>query len=94
MFQPIDRPLVRAHEETGRKALLTASHIERLTGYSKEETVALVADLIARATVPDNVYEHVWSVGDFVMWDNRSRRCTAAGPIKSTRILACCGRSV
>jgi alpha-ketoglutarate-dependent 2,4-dichlorophenoxyacetate dioxygenase len=72
MFQPIDRPLVRAHEETGRKALLTASHIEKLTGYSKEETVALVADLIARATVPENVYVHRWSEGDFVMWDNRS----------------------
>jgi len=72
MFQPIDRPLVRAHEETGRKALLTASHIEKLTGYSKDETVALVADLIARATVPENVYSHRWSAGDFVMWDNRS----------------------
>jgi alpha-ketoglutarate-dependent 2,4-dichlorophenoxyacetate dioxygenase len=71
LFQPIHRPLVRAHEETGRKALLVASHIEALTGYSKEETVALVADLIARATVPDNVYSHRWNVGDFVMWNNR-----------------------
>lgn len=72
MFTPIDRPLVRAHDETGRKALLTASHIEALTGYSKEATVALVADLIGRATVPENVYIHRWREGDFVMWDNRS----------------------
>ncbi len=71
MFKSIDRPLVRAHEETGRKALLVASHIEALTGYSKEAAVALVADLVSRATVPDNVYSHRWSVGDFVMWDNR-----------------------
>jgi alpha-ketoglutarate-dependent 2,4-dichlorophenoxyacetate dioxygenase len=71
MFRPIDRPLVRAHEETGRKALLTASHIEGLTGYSKDEAVALVADLIERATVPENCYSHRWSEGDFVMWDNR-----------------------
>jgi alpha-ketoglutarate-dependent 2,4-dichlorophenoxyacetate dioxygenase len=71
MFTSVDRPLVRAHEETGRKALLVASHIEALTGYTKEETVALVADLVARATVPDNVYSHRWRKGDFVMWDNR-----------------------
>jgi alpha-ketoglutarate-dependent 2,4-dichlorophenoxyacetate dioxygenase len=71
LFKAIDRPLVRAHEETGRKALLVASHIEALTGYSKEETVALVGDLIRRATVPDNVYSHRWRVGDFLLWDNR-----------------------
>jgi alpha-ketoglutarate-dependent 2,4-dichlorophenoxyacetate dioxygenase len=71
MFAPVDRPLVRAHEETGRKALLVASHIEALTGYSKEVAVALVADLIERATVPENCYSHRWSVGDLVMWDNR-----------------------
>ena len=28
----VDRPLVRDHEETGRTALLIASHIEKLTG--------------------------------------------------------------
>jgi alpha-ketoglutarate-dependent 2,4-dichlorophenoxyacetate dioxygenase len=67
----IDRPLVRDHEETGRTALLIASHIEKLTGLSKEETVALVADLTTRATTPDNVYSHVWREGDLLLWDNR-----------------------
>jgi alpha-ketoglutarate-dependent 2,4-dichlorophenoxyacetate dioxygenase len=67
----IDRPLVRDHEETGRTALLIASHIEKLTGLSKEETVALVADLTARAATPDNVYSHVWRPGDLLLWDNR-----------------------
>ena len=67
----IDRPLVRDHEETGRTALLIASHIEKLTGLSGEESVALVADLTARATTPDNVYAHVWRPGDLLLWDNR-----------------------
>jgi alpha-ketoglutarate-dependent 2,4-dichlorophenoxyacetate dioxygenase len=69
---PVDRPHVRAHEETGRTALLIASHIEKLTGLTKEETVALVAELTARATVPDNVYSHVWREGDLLLWDNRA----------------------
>lgn len=68
----VDRPLVRAHEETGRTALLIASHIEKLTGLTKEESVALVADLTARATTPDNVYSHVWREGDLLLWDNRA----------------------
>jgi alpha-ketoglutarate-dependent 2,4-dichlorophenoxyacetate dioxygenase len=67
----IDRPLVRDHEETGRTALLIASHIESLTGLTKEETVALVADLTARASTRDNVYSHVWRPGDLLLWDNR-----------------------
>ncbi len=67
----IDRPLVREHEETGRTALLIASHIESLTGLSTQETVALVKDLTARATTPDNVYSHAWQPGDLLLWDNR-----------------------
>jgi alpha-ketoglutarate-dependent 2,4-dichlorophenoxyacetate dioxygenase len=70
-MHPIDRPLVCTHEETGQTALLIASHIESLTGLDKEETVALVADLTARAATPDNVYSHVWRPGDLLLWDNR-----------------------
>ena len=66
-----DRPLVRDHEETGRTALLIASHIEKLTGLGTEESTALVADLTARATTADNVYAHVWRPGDLLLWDNR-----------------------
>jgi alpha-ketoglutarate-dependent 2,4-dichlorophenoxyacetate dioxygenase len=71
LLQKIPRPLVRAHEDTGRKALLLASHIETLTGYDKDQTVAMVAELIERATVPENCYSHRWTKGDFLMWDNR-----------------------
>ena len=31
---------------------------------------ALLADLLDRATQPDLVYSHRWSVGDTVIWDN------------------------
>lgn len=71
LLQTIPRPLVGVHPDTGRKALLTASHIATLTGMSKEETTEFVAELIQRATTPENCYSHRWRVGDFLMWDNR-----------------------
>jgi alpha-ketoglutarate-dependent 2,4-dichlorophenoxyacetate dioxygenase len=71
LLQKIPRPLVGVHPDTGRKALLTASHIETLTGKSTEETTRFVAELIRRATVPENCYSHRWAKGDFLLWDNR-----------------------
>ncbi len=71
LLQSIARPLVQAHADTGRKALLLASHIAELTGYDKEESVELVAKLVARAATPENCYAHRWRKGDFLMWDNR-----------------------
>jgi alpha-ketoglutarate-dependent 2,4-dichlorophenoxyacetate dioxygenase len=70
-FPPIPRSLVALHAESGRKALLLASHIETIDGYDAAETAALVRDLMARATAPENVYAHRWSEGDLLLWDNR-----------------------
>ncbi|AYJ50350.1 TauD/TfdA dioxygenase family protein [Rhodococcus sp. P1Y] len=64
-----NRPLVWQHEN-GRKSLVigaTASHIE---GMDYEEGRALLKQLTERATAPGLVYQHVWSVGDMVLWDN------------------------
>ena len=67
---PSVHPLVWTHR-SGRKSLVlgnTAGHIE---GMDEDEGRALLLDLLARTTVPENVYRHRWSVGDTVMWDNR-----------------------
>ena len=64
-----EHPLVWQHR-SGRKSLVigvTASHV---LGMDVDEGKALLADLMARATGPDRVYRHEWSVGDFVVWDN------------------------
>jgi alpha-ketoglutarate-dependent taurine dioxygenase len=37
----------------------------------RDEGRALLDDLLARATEPERVYRHEWSVGDVVIWDNR-----------------------
>src|SRR4029434_2951321 len=66
---PKVHPLVWTHQ-SGRKSLVlgnTASHIE---GMDEDEGRALLLDLLARTTVPENVYRHHWTVGDTVIWDN------------------------
>jgi alpha-ketoglutarate-dependent taurine dioxygenase len=39
---------------------------------SLDEGNALIAELRDFATQPRFVYEHRWSVGDLIVWDNRS----------------------
>jgi alpha-ketoglutarate-dependent 2,4-dichlorophenoxyacetate dioxygenase len=56
----------------GRDSLYIASHTCAIDGMSNEAAQALVADLIAFATAPGHTHQHVWQVGDVVMWDNRA----------------------
>jgi alpha-ketoglutarate-dependent taurine dioxygenase len=45
----------------------TADHI---VGMDPREGRALLKDLLERATTPDRVYRHEWTVGDLIIWDN------------------------
>jgi alpha-ketoglutarate-dependent taurine dioxygenase len=66
----IVHPLVWRHH-SGRRSLVlgaTASHVEKM---DREEGEALLVDLLERATRPERVYRHEWTLGDLVIWDNR-----------------------
>jgi alpha-ketoglutarate-dependent taurine dioxygenase len=65
-----EHPLVWTHR-TGRRSLLLGASADHVVGLDLDEGRALLDDLLARATTPDRVYRHTWSVGDTVMWDNR-----------------------
>ncbi len=41
-----------------------------MTGLDDDAAAALVEELYAHSTRPDNVYRHQWRPGDVVMWDN------------------------
>lgn len=68
---PIAHPVVRAHPETGRKALFLGENVRRFVGMSEEESGPLIGFLNRHATRYELVYRHSWAVNDVVMWDNR-----------------------
>jgi len=65
-------PVVRTHDETGRKAL----YVNRLMsvwieGMAEAESDALLDALFDHSEKPEFVYTHVWRKGDLIVWDNR-----------------------
>jgi alpha-ketoglutarate-dependent taurine dioxygenase len=65
------RPLVKAHPETGRKALMVGRHAFGIPGLAPDESERLLADLADFACQPPRVWHHSWTAGDAVVWDNR-----------------------
>ena len=65
-----EHPLVWTHR-SGRKSLVLGASADYILGMDLAEGCALLAELLDRATGPDKVYRHNWSVGDTVIWDNQ-----------------------
>jgi alpha-ketoglutarate-dependent taurine dioxygenase len=65
-----EHPLVWQHR-SGRKSLLFGATADQIVGMDIEEGRALLAGLVERATRPERVLRHEWTVGDMVIWDNR-----------------------
>jgi taurine dioxygenase len=62
----------RTHEETGRKAI----YVNRLmtvgiVDMPQAESAPLLNAVFDHAEKREFVYEHVWRVGDLLLWDNR-----------------------
>lgn len=64
-----EHPLVWTHR-SGRKSLVLGASAHYVLGMDRAEGQALLADLLDRATRPELVYSHRWTVGDTVIWDN------------------------
>ncbi len=67
-----EHPLVRTHDETGRKSLYVCrAFTERVSGWSRQESASLLSYLYDHCTRPEFQARHQWQKGDLVMWDNR-----------------------
>ena len=71
-FAECTHPVFRTHEDTGRKAI----YVNRLMTVGiidmpAEESEPLLAAAFDHAEKREFVYEHVWRVGDLLLWDNR-----------------------
>ena len=68
-------PVVRIHPETGEKSIFVNRLMTmRIDGVDRAESDDILGYLFDLIENPANVYEHIWQVGDLVLWDNR---CTA-----------------
>jgi taurine dioxygenase len=89
-------PVFITHPSTGRKTLFVDRLMTaRIDGLSEQENLEILEQLYEIGERKEFVYEHVWQLGDFVMWDNRCtihartyfdknerrllRRCTVEG---------------
>jgi taurine dioxygenase len=66
-------PLIRTHPETGKKVIYTgqSDNVQCFEGFTPEESKPILDFLYQHCIQPDNIYRHMWRVGDVVMWDNR-----------------------
>jgi alpha-ketoglutarate-dependent taurine dioxygenase len=89
-------PVFITHPDTGRKTLFVDRLMTtRIDGLSDDESSAILEQLYEIGERREFVFEHVWRLGDFLMWDNRCtihartdfpkherrllRRCTVEG---------------
>ncbi len=65
-------PVVRVHEDTGRKALYVSEQmVDHFEGWSVSDSAPLLDYLFAFSVRPAHTYRHRWRSGDIIFWDNR-----------------------
>ena len=66
-------PVVWPHQVTGRPYLFVDEDMTgAIIGMPEEDSDALLEELYLYLYADHNVYEHPWSTGDIVIWDNRA----------------------
>ena len=66
-------PMVTTHPITGRKALyISPTYTTHINGLPMAESEAILSYLHAHCQHVHFVYRHRWTLGDMVIWDNRS----------------------
>jgi len=89
---PVDHPVVRTHPETGRKSLYLGDHAESIVGMPYGAGRTLIEELNRLAIHPDLTYEHRWTPGELIIWDNRCtmHRATPYDPATQGRVVRRC----
>jgi taurine dioxygenase len=66
-------PMAIKHPGTGRPALFVNRLMtDSIVGMPREESEPLLQQLFEHLERRENVYEHIWRVGDVLIWDNLS----------------------
>lgn len=86
------QPVFIRHPDTGKTALyVNPLMTARINGLPEDESKSVLAELFAIGQDPGVVYEHIWTVDDFVMWDNLcSMHARTDFPPEERRLLRRC----
>ena len=89
---PVDHPIVRTHPETGRECVYLGDHAESIIGMSYDAGRQLIDELNDLIVHPDLTYEHRWSPGQLILWDNRCllHRATSYDALRERRVIRRC----
>jgi len=72
-YPELIRPVVRAHPETGRRALFVNSNFtSRLVGVSEAESSVLLSFLLNHVRSPEFQCRFRWATDSIAFWDNRA----------------------
>ncbi|HSA53798.1 MAG TPA: TauD/TfdA family dioxygenase [Yinghuangia sp.] len=67
-----EHPLVRVHPVTGERTLVLGNFLQRIAGYSRDDSRLLIDLLQGHVTRPENTVRWSWQPGDVAIWDNRA----------------------
>ena len=68
---PSVHPVLLTHPITGRKVIYAnPGFTERIDGWPRSESDAMLAFLFAHILEPEYRYVHCWTVGDLLLWDH------------------------
>jgi taurine dioxygenase len=82
----VEHPVVVRHPDTGVRALyVNPVYTRYLVGIPPDENEIILPYLFRHCTNPHFVYRHRWSVGDVVIWENRSTLHLAVDAYQGTR---------
>jgi taurine dioxygenase len=69
----VTRQVIWEHPTTGVKMLaVNYGQTDRIQGMSAAASEALLAELFGYLYAPENIYQHFWTNGDLIYWDNLS----------------------
>jgi taurine dioxygenase len=85
---PVEHPVARVHEETGRKALfVNRNSTTHLVGLTERENEALLPFLLDHVRSPEFQCRLHWEPGTVAFWDNRSVQHYAVADYDERRVM-------
>lgn len=88
-FPASTHPTVAVHPRTQRESLyVNPGYTTRVSGYSEEQSSALLTELFEFALTSERIFNYQWEVNDLLIWDNRSvLHCATELPPDAERVM-------